>query len=116
MFVELYIKIKKNEMNYKINEIMTELYENYVKNESTMELNINAEKKNNFENFYNQIDKITEKEFQLILDDLFDGVKLNITDTYSRYIHSSYYIKMIKKFSQNLITSDLSPTKSLQIF
>jgi hypothetical protein len=96
----MYLSIKKNiQINEKEQKFL-EINSNFIENNSINELNINS----NIKSFIKKTiknNKINEN-FEEMLDLIFDDVKTNILDTFSRFSTSKYYINMIKTFSKNL--------------
>jgi hypothetical protein len=80
---------------------LLEIYSNFIKDDSMNQLNISSKHKNLIESMIKN-DIVVNDSFEEIIDLIFDDVKTNILDTFSRFSTSKYYINMIKTFSKNL--------------
>jgi hypothetical protein len=98
--VEEYLNLKKDIKNIQKEQKFLEINSNFIKDSSINELNINS----HIKSFINKtiINNKMNENFEEVLDLIFDDVKTNILDTFSRFSTSKYYINMIKTFSKNL--------------
>jgi hypothetical protein len=104
LFVEEYLKIKKDNLEKKVKiEKIKEINENFIKNDSNLELNISSGVKSEFEIYMKDVNNLNDQDIDYIFDLLFESVKTNITDTYSRFVFSKFFVKSIKIFSNKLI-------------
>jgi hypothetical protein len=107
LFVELFLKIKKDKNVNKSKEL-AEIYDNFISESSRLQLNISGHIFDSFVNIMNSNEEYKNSQFDRLLDSLFQGVKINIIDTYSRFVFSKNYINMIKFFSTKLAEIKLS--------
>jgi hypothetical protein len=79
------------------------LHDDFLFESSKFELNIDGKLKQNIIQNYKIVDSLNQNDIDIIFDDTFNCVKMNIVDTWSRFVLSAFYIKLIKKISMKLI-------------
>jgi hypothetical protein len=96
------IKMKNEEMK----NILERFREKYFDIDSIFEINLDSEKKKRFFYVYDSYKILEFDDLIDLFDDLYEGVLINILDTYTRFTQSKDYIKVLKIFS-NFINNEI---------
>jgi hypothetical protein len=106
IFYEDYTEIKNNKQD-DIKKILDKLNDKYFNQNSILEINLDFHKKNEFYNFYKNYKIFKFDDLIPLMDSLFEGVLTNIMDTFSRFVYSKEYIKVLKSFSNYITNIDI---------